>query len=72
MSESVELTQPRFEASIYFDDKLLEQRCGDDPQALEIWMHALAGEGGNYNGKIIDHHAGGVQVKAFRYSAPDS
>ncbi|SHF16932.1 hypothetical protein SAMN04487965_1535 [Microbulbifer donghaiensis] len=73
MSEiSEDVAPPRFEASIFFDNNLLEKKCGDDPAVLEIWMHSQAGLSGSNNGRIIDRSAGGKQVRAFRYSAPDS
>ncbi|SEA46000.1 hypothetical protein [Microbulbifer marinus] len=62
----------RFEASLYFDNNLLEKRTGDDPAVLEVWMLSQAGLRGSNNGRIIDRCAGGKQVRAFRYSAPDS
>ncbi|WP_346837514.1 hypothetical protein [Microbulbifer sp. SAOS-129_SWC] len=72
MSELVEQAPARFEACLFYDGKLIEQRRSDDPQALEIWMLSAAGDSGNYSGQIVDRRDNNRQVRAFRRSAPDS
>ncbi|WP_193161737.1 hypothetical protein [Microbulbifer hainanensis] len=71
MNETVEQAPQRFEACIFFDGKLLEQRRGNDAQELEVWMLSAAGDSGNFSGNIVDRQNNGKLVKAFRRTAPD-
>lgn len=62
----------RFEARIFFDDKLMERKSGNDAEKLQLWMLGRAGQCGNFSGKVVDRRTGGKLVNAFRRSAPDS
>lgn len=67
----VSMVMEKYTAKLYFDNEEVDERLGDDIDALYHWLiTSAAGKFGNFNGKIIDNNNHQI-IKTFCNRSPE-